>query len=101
LTQTIRDVLLHCGCEARSLLALHALARLTARIAHATRAKDLYHAVLDALTDAIGARRAAVLLNDAHGVMRFCSWCDLSEAYRARAEGHSPWRRDDHRFGRP
>src|SRR4051812_18356044 len=77
------------------LVALETLARLTARIAHATGAEELYDAALDALAEAVGARRAAVLLYDDRGVMRFCSSRGLSDAYRALAEGHSPWLRDD------
>jgi PAS domain S-box-containing protein len=77
------------------LVALETLTRLTARIAHATGAEELYDAALDALAEAVGARRAAVLLYDDRGVMRFCSSRGLSDAYRALAEGHSPWLRDD------
>jgi PAS domain S-box-containing protein len=45
---------------------------------------------LDALERALGANRASLLLCD-DGVMRFKAWRRLSEAYRQRVEGHSPW----------
>jgi PAS domain S-box-containing protein len=77
------------------LRALDALSVLTLAIARATSAEQLYDAALDALAAAIGARRAAVLIYDDAGVMRFRAWRDLSDAYRALAEGHSPWRRDE------
>ena len=77
------------------LVALDSVTRLTGRIVQAARAEELYGASLDALEDAIGARRAAVLLYDTGGVMRFRAWRGLSDAYRALAEGHSPWKRDD------
>jgi signal transduction histidine kinase/PAS domain-containing protein/ActR/RegA family two-component response regulator len=77
--------------------ALAALAQLTDRIARATRFEELYDAALTALADAIDARRASLLLYDAAGVMRFVAWRDLSDAYRAVAEGHSPWERDEPR----
>jgi len=61
-----------------------------------SRAKDL-DAVCDAAVDAImaaGADRASVLLFDPAGVMRFQAWRQLSAAYRASVDGHSPWSRD-------
>src|SRR5262249_25455732 len=38
-------------------------------------------------------KRAAVLVLDSDGVMRFRAWRGLSDAYRAAVEGHSPWSR--------
>ena len=73
---------------------LEALARLTARIARATTAEHLFDATLDALAESVGAERAAVLLYDEQDVMRFRAWRGLSDAYRALAEGHSPWSRE-------
>ena len=60
------------------------------------RAKDLSDvcaAAVDAVI-AVGASRASVLLFDDAGVMRFQAWRNLSEAYRAAVDGHSPWSRD-------
>jgi signal transduction histidine kinase len=44
---------------------------------------------------ALGADRAAVLLFDPDGVMRFKAWRGLSPAYRAAVQGHTPWSRDE------
>ncbi len=52
---------------------------------------EIYLAALDALAAGLGVRRAAVLLFDRHGTMRFSAWRGLSDAYRAAVEGHTPW----------
>jgi PAS domain S-box-containing protein len=52
---------------------------------------DVYEEALFALQHALGAARAAVLLCDDAGVMRFKAWRGLSADYRAAVEGHSPW----------
>jgi PAS domain S-box-containing protein len=52
---------------------------------------DIYNAALDVLAQALSIRRAAVLLFDSDGVMRFKAWRGLSNAYRTAVEGHSPW----------
>src|SRR5581483_6531963 len=54
----------------------------------------LYGEALDALLSATAATRASLLLYD-DGVMRFRAWRNLSDAYRAATEGHSPWEPDD------
>lgn len=70
---------------------LYALARL---VIGAENTEDALEPSLDAIGHAVRANRAAVLLYDADGVMRFRAWRDLSESYRAAVEGHSPWPRD-------
>lgn len=55
----------------------------------------IYDAALRAIRRFDGADRAAILLYDAGGVMRFVAWDGLSEAYRNAVEGHSPWQRGD------
>jgi signal transduction histidine kinase len=40
-------------------------------------------------------QRAAILLFDDNGVMRFRAHQGLSDMYRAAVEGHSPWKRDE------
>jgi PAS domain S-box-containing protein len=52
---------------------------------------EIYAAALDALAAGLGVRRAAVLLFDRDGTMRFSAWRGLSDAYRAAVEGHTPW----------
>ena len=65
--------------------------------AHANRARtveDVYQPALDALTQLLGVDRAAILLFDPDGVMRFKAWRGLTDRYRQAVEGHSPWSRD-------
>ena len=75
----------------RQLLQLETISRVAAGIDRF----DLLHDVLDAATaelvSATSADRAAVLLFDEHGTMRFRAWRGLSDEYRAAVEGHSPW----------
>ena len=52
---------------------------------------DIYSAGMDAVRTALGCTRAAILLFDDHGVMRFVAWRGLSEEYRDAVAGHSPW----------
>ncbi|HET9468020.1 MAG TPA: ATP-binding protein [Vicinamibacterales bacterium] len=46
---------------------------------------------LDALRDALDITRASVLLFDEQGVMQFQDSRGISDRYRARVTGHSPW----------
>jgi PAS domain S-box-containing protein len=64
---------------------------LTRAISRATSPEDIYNASLDALAQALNVTRAAVLLFDANGVMRFKASRGLSRAYRDAVEGHTPW----------
>ena len=52
---------------------------------------ELCDIALDALNDGLGVDRAAILVTDAEGVMRFRAHRGLSDAYRRAVEGHSPW----------
>ena len=83
------------GRRLRELGAVH-------RIVEAAVAADELDAVLDeavdAIIDAVAVDRAAVLLHDEDGVMRFRAWRGLSETYRAAVEGHSPWSADQDDF---
>jgi GAF domain-containing protein len=54
----------------------------------------VYDAALDAIDSALGCERAAILLFDESGVMRFVGWRGLSDGYRRAVDGHSPWTRD-------
>jgi PAS domain S-box-containing protein len=56
---------------------------------------EIYDAALSAVCQCQHTQRAAILLYDADGVMRFQAWRNLSEEYRRAVEGHSPWQRDD------
>ena len=73
---------------------LEAMYRMTDAVARAPAIDDVYEEALEALARTLGVERAAVLLFDADGVMRFKAWRGLSEGYRAAVEGHSPWSPD-------
>jgi GAF domain-containing protein len=81
------------GAGRRNTELLH---RLAARVIEAAHVDDVVDAALDAIEAALGTARAAVLLYDDGGVMRFRRWRGLSDRYRAAVEGHSPWPRDAH-----
>jgi PAS domain S-box-containing protein len=55
---------------------------------------EVYGIALTGLRRAVQADRASILLFDPDGVMRFKAWDGLSESYRSRTSGHSPWTRD-------
>jgi PAS domain S-box-containing protein len=58
------------------------------------RIEEVYEAALASIESALGAKRAAILVSDSDGVMRFKASHGLSDAYRAAVEGHSPWPRN-------
>lgn len=74
---------------------LRALYDLTAAAARATAVEDVYAEALRVVRSALDLDRAAVLVVDEQGVMRFRAWERLSDAYRARTDGHSPWSPDE------
>ncbi|HEU5058468.1 MAG TPA: PAS domain-containing protein [Kofleriaceae bacterium] len=71
---------------------LHQLAR---AIIVARGIGDVYQAALGAIGRALATERAAVLVLDDGGVMRFVAQRGLSERYQRAVEGHSPWRPDE------
>jgi PAS domain S-box-containing protein len=82
----------HYRAEARS--RAEQLYRFAHAAASADRLEDVFEVGLDAIERMLGADRAAVLLCDDGGVMRFRAWRKLSDEYRRAVEGHSPWPRD-------
>ncbi|MFZ5481311.1 MAG: PAS domain S-box protein [Myxococcota bacterium] len=74
---------------------LQAALAVTELVSSAGSVRDACDRVIDACLSAMGADRASVLLRDETGTMRFCAWRGLSDGYRARTTGHSPWRPDD------
>jgi len=70
------------------------LYRFAQAVMAASQVDQVFDAAMNAIHSALGADRAAVLLNDAHGVMRFRAWRNLSESYRRAVDGHSPWPRE-------
>ena len=71
-----------------------ALYRFANRLQHIVSENDIYDAALDAILAALRCDRAAILLFDDNGVMRFVDSRGLSEFYRDAVEGHSPWAED-------
>jgi PAS domain S-box-containing protein len=67
---------------------------LTNSISRTRTVEGIYQAALDALADGLAVSRAAILLFDPDGVMRFKSYRGLSDEYRAAVEGHTPWTPD-------
>jgi PAS domain S-box-containing protein len=69
--------------------------RLTDRLYRSQGVAEAYEAVLDAIEDLLGCKRASILRFDASGVMRFVAWRGLSERYRRAVEGHTPWKQGE------
>jgi PAS domain S-box-containing protein len=74
---------------------LDAVYRFADAVAGAPGLDDVLGAALDALLEATGSDRAAVLLADDERVLRFRAWRGLSDRYRAYTEGRSPWPAED------
>ncbi len=69
------------------------LYQLLSALSKAGALEDVYEAALTSLLEATAADRAAILLFDDDGVIRFKASRGLSREYRAAVEGHSPWPR--------
>ena len=70
------------------------LSRLADCVSDADGPGAIYEPAIDAVMASTGAHRAAILLLDDEGIMRFRAARGLSERYRAAVEGHSPWAAD-------
>jgi GAF domain-containing protein len=68
-----------------------ALFQLTDRLYRARTDQDVHEAALDAIVETLGCRRASILLFDEAGVMQFVAARGLSEEYRSKLAGHTPW----------
>ncbi len=77
----------------RSSARLKTLYDLLVALSRADGLEAVYQAALSSLLDATDADRAAILLFDDDGVMRFKAARGLSARYQAAVTGHSPWRR--------
>ncbi len=73
---------------------LQAVYRMTMALAQARTVEQMYAEAMDGICAALKIARAAILLFDEDGVLRFKTSRGLSEQYRDRVEGHSPWSRD-------
>jgi PAS domain S-box-containing protein len=70
---------------------LRTLYQLLAELSRAHVLEDVYHAAISSLLAATDADRAAILLFDDDGLMRFQAWHGLSAEYRQAVTGHTPW----------
>src|SRR5262245_6199173 len=59
------------------------------------RVEEVFEPALEGILDALSTDRAAILLFDPDGVVRFKAWRGLSHDYRRAVEGHSPWKRGE------
>ena len=84
----MKDVFAYSNSPFNPLATIH---HLIEAIGRAERIEEIYEEALNGLQDTVAADRAAILLFDADGVMRFKAWRGLSEAYRGAVEGHTPW----------
>jgi PAS domain S-box-containing protein len=71
-----------------------ALYQLTEQLQLASSFEAVHDAALTAIQRALNCQRAAILLYDGAGIMKFAAWRGLSDGYRAAVEGHSPWPAD-------
>jgi PAS domain S-box-containing protein len=72
---------------------LRTLYKLLAVLSRARALEDVYHAALTSLLEATTANRAAILIFDEDGVIRFKAAHGLSREYQEAVTGHSPWTR--------
>lgn len=73
----------------------HALFALVARVNSAPSLSEICEAALETIFQCQDADRAALLLTDSQGMMKFKAWRGLSDEYRRAVEGHSPWKPGD------
>lgn len=74
---------------------LQALYEFTDAVYHARSVEEIYTSALDVITLTLRCDRASILLFDADGVMQFVAWRGLSDRYRTRLAGHTPWKPGD------
>jgi PAS domain S-box-containing protein len=81
------------ACLAKRIDQQAALYEFTDRLQRATSLDDIYCAALDAIMRALGCKRAAILLSDPSGAVKFVSSRGLSENCCRAVEVYSPWPR--------
>ncbi len=74
---------------------LRTLYGLMAALTGARAPDEVYGVAISSLLAATTAERAAVLLFDEDGVMRFKAWRNLSPEYRAATTGYTPWKQGE------
>ncbi len=95
--QLVADVHRHRQAEEelrRRVAQLQTIYQLHDAVSRAEAVEEIYREALEGLGRNLSVERAAILIFDADGVMRFKAWRGLSEEYRRAVEGHSPWSSD-------
>ena len=80
---------------ARRVEELVTLYELTDALYRSKTLSDVFDAGLAGITRVLG-DRASILLFDADGAMQFVAWRGLSDSYRRRLAGHTPWHPGQH-----
>jgi signal transduction histidine kinase len=80
------------SAEPRLRRELELLLALSDAVNRALSLEEVFEPALAAMTDGLRVDRAAILITDEDGVMRFRAWRGLSDEYRRAVDGHSPWR---------
>jgi K+-sensing histidine kinase KdpD/ActR/RegA family two-component response regulator len=83
------------GALARRVAEQEALYRLTDGVHRSSTLEELFDTALTSIRAALGCDRASILLFDDQSVMGFVASRGLSDNYRRRTTGHSPWSRTD------
>ena len=91
LTGAMRDVTERKQVEER----LQTLYHLRQQVNRTSALEETFEETLVALERVLHVDRAAILLYDHQGIMRFQASHALSEEYRQKVEGHSPWSADE------
>lgn len=90
-SKIIRDISEHKRRETQE----RAIYELAMQVNRADDITEILDAAVASIMRSQSADRAAILLCDTDGVMRFKSSCGLSVEYQRAVEGHSPWKCDD------
>jgi PAS domain S-box-containing protein len=70
---------------------LRTLYQLLLSLTRAKTLEDVYESAIASLLTSTAADRAAILMFDEAGIMRFRAWRNLSQPYRDAVTGHTPW----------
>ncbi len=57
--------------------------------------EEVYEVAVDSILDVLNADKASLLLFGRDGKPHFVAWRHLSETYRQRVDGHSPWKQEE------
>ncbi len=83
-----------CATTATHAANMSLIVRLCHELANASSLTAMFDAAVDVLAAGTGFARTAVLTLTPTGAMHFRTWRGISDAYRDRVNGHSPWPAD-------